>query len=164
METFSLLDDENLSNLRVGASTRQKYKTRLLRLDQLPRTRQDPLQRYIHQSLRKLRYIWIDSHKDSSKESRWLPSSQNTSLLADILSRVIFAIITAVFVTVPLTVLAHETRKSVQIGVVSGCVVAFACLVSVALRATNLEMMVVCAAYAAIISVFVSNSTGPQTV
>ena len=124
MKTFSLLDDDNLSNLRPGTSTRQKYNTRLLRLDQLPRTRQDPLQRYIHQALRKLRYIWIDSHQDANKESRWLPSSQNTSLLADILSRVIFAIITDVFVTVPLTVLSHESRKSVQIGVVSGCVVA----------------------------------------
>lgn len=102
----------------------------------------------------------IDSHlEESDPENTYQKrSSFNTALIADILSRVIAAIVIAVFLTVPLAALSNEVRRSFQLLIISICIVVFACVVSVMLRASNLEMMVVSAAYAAIISVFVSNA------
>ena len=143
------------------------YKTRLLRVDRAPRIQQDPLQRSIHRLLRLLRYLKIASSADNGTAESASPartkarhqwSSQNSSLIAEIVSRTLVAAATALFLTVPLSALSDESRKSVQVAVISTCVVAFACLVSLTLRASNLEMMIVSAAYAAIISAFVSNT------
>ncbi|PHH90255.1 hypothetical protein CDD83_4163 [Cordyceps sp. RAO-2017] len=166
MDTFALVDDEKLCSLRSDLTLNEMYKTRLVRIDQTPRTRQDPLQRSIHHLLRLLRFLRLSkaSYADPEKASGAAPpwntgqwSSQNTALIADVISRVCIAAVTAAFITAPLAVLSHETRKGVQMAIISTLVVAFASVVSVTLRASNLEMMVVSAAYAAIISVFVSN-------
>ncbi|PFH61520.1 hypothetical protein XA68_17097 [Ophiocordyceps unilateralis] len=169
MDTFSLIEDEQQSTL-ADRPLYEMYKTRLIRIDQRPRTRQDPLQRYIHRIMRFFRYIRVlkASHQNSvesasqnvhsRKRDGW--SSQNTALIADATSRVIVALTTAVFLTIPLVVLSHEPRPSIQMIIIAVCVVAFACFVSFALRASNLEMMVVAAGYAAIIAVFISNGSG----
>lgn len=164
MDIFSLLDDKKQANLRTELTLYEKYETRLLRVDQGPRARQDPLQRYIHKLLRMFRYQKMakassrdqEGNSPTAASPRW--SSQNTALLADITGRVIAAMVTGIFLTVPLVTLSREPRKTVQLAVVSGFIVVFACLVTVMLRASNLEMMVVSAAYAAILSVFVSNN------
>lgn len=160
MDTFSLLDDEKQCCSRTDLTLHEMYKSRLVRVDQRPRTRQDPLQRLIHKLLRQFRYLRIMRASQENAESaspvtmtNGRQSYQNTALITDVVSRIIVA-----FLTVPLAALAHEPRKSVQIGVISICIVIFAGLVSMTLRASNLEMLVVSAAYAAIISVFVSNS------
>lgn len=164
MDTFSLLDDGKLANARTDLTLYEKYKTRLLRVDQGPRARQDPLQRFLHQLFRSFRYKRMSKFPTTDPEGtsqlkahqEW--SSQNTALIADITGRCIIAVLTAVFLTVPLATLSRESRKSIQVGVISICVAAFACLVSVLLRASNLDMMVVTAAYTAILAVFVSNT------
>lgn len=164
MDTFSLLDDEKQCSLRNDLTLHEMFKTRLVRVDQGPRTRQDPLQRSIHHLLRLVRYKQISKSSDSDTESAYpltkyaMWPTQNSALVSDIMSRIILATTTAAFLIVPLAILSQEARKSIQIVVVTVCIVAFACLVSVALRVSNVEMMVVCAAYAAIIAVFVSNS------
>lgn len=167
MDTFALLDDEKQCSLRTDISLYEMYKTRLIRVDQTPRTRQDPLQRSIHQLLRRFRYLRISKSSNDNVEGigstgtnqSW--SSQNATLISEIISRVIIGVITAIFLIAPLVALSYESRKSIQIVIISTCIVVFACLVSVLLRSSNLEMMVVTAAYAAIISVFVSN--GPMS-
>ncbi|KAM6486530.1 hypothetical protein HDV62DRAFT_219129 [Trichoderma sp. SZMC 28011] len=167
MDTFALLDDEKQCSLRTDISLYEMYKTRLIRVDQTPRTRQDPLQRSIHQLLRRFRYLRISKSSNGNVEGigstgtnqSW--SSQNATLISEIISRVIIGVITAIFLIAPLVALSYESRKSIQIVIISTCIVVFACLVSVLLRSSNLEMMVVTAAYAAIISVFVSN--GPMS-
>lgn len=163
METFSLLDDEKHSSLNSDRSLYELYKTRLLRIDQPPRGRQDPLQRRTHQMLRDLRY-WRMARSSSGQGANPealnqvdFKSSQNTSLIADIISRTIMAAVVGVFLTVPLVTLSREPRESVKLGVISACIILFAVLVSVSLRASNLEMMVVTAAYAAVVAVFVSD-------
>ena len=168
MDTFALIDDEVQCCLHTELNLHEKYKTRLLRLDQPPRARQDPFQRRIHQLLRLSRYRrkTKQSRADADAERCESPppsrswSSQNTALLADIIGRVVMACLTGLFLTVPLTTLTYEVHRGTQLGIISACILAFACLVSVMLRASNLEMMVVTAAYAAILSVFVSNSPG----
>lgn len=168
MDTFALLDDEKQCSLRTDLSLYEMYNTRLLRVDQVSRTRQDPLQRFIHRLFRWYRYSKISKSSQNNTEGKgsfgvnqqW--SSQNTTLIADVVSRIIMGIVLVAFLIAPLAALSYEPRKSMQIVIVSTCVVAFACLVSVTLRSSNLEMMVVSAAYAAIISVFISNSPVPS--
>lgn len=167
MDTFALLDDEKQCSLRTDITLYEMYKTRLIRVDQTPRTRQDPLQRSIHQLLRRFRYLRISQATQNSIEGigsagtnqAW--SSQNAALISDIISRIIIGVVTTIFLIAPLIALSYEPRKGIQIGIISTCIVVFACLVSVMLRASNLEMMIVTAAYAAIIAVFVSN--GPAS-
>jgi hypothetical protein len=167
MDTFALLDDEKQCSLRTDITLYEMYKTRLLRVDQTPRTRQDPLQRSIHQLLRWFRYSQISKSSQNNVENaspfgmNQASSSQNATLISEIISRVIIGIVTAIFLIAPLIALSYDSRKSIQIVIISICIVVFACLVSVLLRASNLEMMVVTAAYAAIIAVFVSN--GPAS-
>ncbi|EQL01790.1 hypothetical protein OCS_02490 [Ophiocordyceps sinensis CO18] len=66
MDTFSLLDDEQQCGMRTDLSLHEMYKTRLLRVDQRPRTRQDPLQRSIHRLLRLCRYLRMSKTRRSS--------------------------------------------------------------------------------------------------
>lgn len=79
-------------------------------------------------------------------------------MLAAWLGRLVIAIISAAFLTIPLGVLSYESRKGVQLAVVAICIVAFSAVVSVMLKASNLEIMVVSAGYAAVLSVFFSNA------
>ena len=164
LDTFSLLDNQELCELRTDLTLHEMFKTRLLRVDQAPRTQHDLLQRSIHHLLRLVRYRRLSKASRNNAEDA-LPeranrhwSSQDTTLVASIIARTILAVTIAAFLIGPLAILSQETRKSIQMVVVATCIVAFACVVSIALRASNVEMMVLCAAYAAIISVFVSNS------
>lgn len=68
-------------------------------------------------------------------------------------------VIVGVFLVIPLAALPGESRTVIKLTIVIVCIVAFASLVSISLRATNLEMMLVTAAYAAVIAVFLSSSS-----
>lgn len=158
METFSLIDDEKSSSLRDDLNLYEVYKTRLVRVDMGPRLRQDPFVRRLHGLLRKLRYIRLSrQNRHTSKDQNEDWSLQNTILIAEIAGRFIMAIVTATFLVVPLAVLSNLPRRDIQLTVISICIVLFSFLVSTLLKVTNLEMMIVSAAYAAILSVFVSN-------
>jgi hypothetical protein len=164
METFSLLDDEKQSSLRNDLSLYEIYKTRLVRVDLGPRSRQDPFQRCLHGYLRAFRYWQLsrrcrDNGEDLSAFTAgdgW--SYQNTVRIAEVVTRLIVGVITSIFLIVPLAILTYQSRKEVQLAIISVCIVLFASLVSTLLKVSNLEMMVVSAAYGAILSVFVSNA------
>ena len=123
-----------------------------------PRLRQDPFVRRIHGLLRRLCYLKLSKRNRPTckdEDEHW--SHQNTIMIAEIAGRFIMAIVTAIFLVVPLAVLSNLARKDIQLTVISICIVLFSFLVSALLKVTNLEMMIVSAAYAAILSVFVSN-------
>ncbi|KAF2469874.1 uncharacterized protein BDR25DRAFT_288333 [Lindgomyces ingoldianus] len=164
METFSLIDDEKLSSMHGDLSLYEVYKTRLLRVDLGTRSRTDPFQRWFHRYLREFRY-WKLSRKSQSNDEglgsfsghhRW--SYQNTILIAEVIGRVTTAALTAVFLVTPLAILSHESSKNVQLIVVSVCILILSFLVSLFLKVSSFEMMAVSAAYAAVLSVFVSNA------
>lgn len=168
METVSLLDDEKASSMRTDLTLREIYETRLVRADLGTRSRTDPFQRWLHKQLRAFRY-WSMSKKYGDAErvmssssprshSQW--SHQNTVLIADIIGRVLTSILTALFLVAPLAILSAGSVKGLQLAVVSVCIVVLSVLVALMLKVSNYEMMVVSAAYAAILSVFVSNSIG----
>lgn len=164
METFSLIDDEKQSMLRDDLELEEKYITRLVRVDMGTRARTDPFQRWLHKYLRAYRY-WrllrkakndaegLNSSVGGSRE--W--SYQNTILIAEIIGRVIAATGTAVFLIAPLAILSHESSKDIQLIVVSVWIVVLSIFVSLFLKTSSFEMMAILAAYAAVLSVFVSN-------
>ncbi|KAI1387920.1 uncharacterized protein F4822DRAFT_430668 [Hypoxylon trugodes] len=188
MDTFSLLDNEEQCSQRHDLTIHEMYETRLLRVDRGPRDRKDPFQRWIHRLLRFFRYRRLknkaendcknshesglesycgseSNHKSACEHPRpqnanhrW--SCQSTDLIANITSRLVIALTTAMFLIIPLVLLSGELNRKTQLAVIAAWVILFACVVTVMLRASNLEMMVVTAAYAAILSVFVSNTPG----
>lgn len=64
----------------------------------------------------------------------------------------------AVFLVVPLVLLSNEPRQGLQLVIIAVCIVVFSSLVTIMMKASNLEMMILTSAYAAILSVFVSNT------
>src|SRR3569833_3454401 len=166
MDTFSLIDDAAQCGLRDDLTLHEMYKTRLLRVDQGPRTRHAPLQRWLHKWLRYFRYRNISRRQQDSerrcpcRDRTSTQSSgpyQHTVLIVYIVCRIVVALVTAAFLIVPMAVLAEVAQEGAQILVVSVCIKTFASLVSVVLRTSNLELMLISAAYAAILSVFISN-------
>ncbi|KAH8691088.1 hypothetical protein GQ44DRAFT_754052 [Phaeosphaeriaceae sp. PMI808] len=161
--TFSLLDDEKLSSIREDLTLYETYKTRLLRVDLGTRSRTDPFQRWLHRYLRTFRYWRLSRKSQNNREGlkssvsghRW--SYQNTIFIADVIGRISTAAMTGTFLVVPLAVLSHELSKDTQLVVVSICIVVLSFLVSLFLKVSSFEMMAVSAAYAAVLSVFVSN-------
>lgn len=170
METFSLLDDEKQSSLRDDLSLYEIHKTRLLRVDLGTRARTDPFQRWLHKYLRAFRY-WRLSKKSQNTSVEHGPvatqhrgwSYQNTILIAEIIGRVTTAALTAVFLIAPLAILSYESSKAIQLVVIAVCIVVLSFLVSLFLKVSSFEMMAVAAAYAAVLSVFVSNMPNVPT-
>jgi hypothetical protein len=164
METFSLLDDEKQSSLRDDLTLQEIHKTRLLRVDLGTRARTDPFQRWLHKYLRAFRY-WRLSRKIKydgeglgsipKKSHGW--SYQNTILIAEIIGRVGTAALAALFLIAPLAILTYQSSKNIQLAIISVCIVVLSFLVSLFLKVSSFEMMAVAAAYAAVLSVFVSN-------
>lgn len=168
METFSLLDDEKQSSQREDLSLYEKFHTRLVRPDLGTRQRQDLLQRRIQKLLRLFRYWTIlrkskNNHIEGPSSNfpannrKW--SYQNNVLLAEIFGRVVVAATTVIFLVVPLAILSNDLSRSAQLGTISAFMICFASLVTGLLKASSMEIMVVSAAYAAVLSVFVSNAT-----
>jgi hypothetical protein len=164
METFSLLDDEKQSSLRDDLSLYEIHKTRLLRVDLGTRARTDPFERWLHKYLRAFRY-WRLSKKSqntsvehgptATQHRRW--SYQNTILIAEIIGRVTTAALAAVFLVAPLAILSYQSSKDIQLVVIAVCILVLSFLVSLFLKVSSFEMMAIAAAYAAVLSVFVSN-------
>lgn len=164
METMSLLDDEWQSSMRTDLTLHEKYETRLVRTDLGVRSRTDPFQRWLHKHLRSFRY-WRMSKKVErnpeaqmgfANEGNW--SYQNTILMANVAGRIITAVIAGAFLVVPLTLLSVSV-ESWQLGAVSGFILLFSSLIGALFKISNYEMMAVSAAYAAVLSVFVSNGS-----
>lgn len=177
METISLLDDEILSDQRTDIGLEGKYKTRMIRVDLGTRARTDPFQRWLHKALRLFR-LWKLSRKsqDTTEElgttkepdKSWIKRfydrygqrlyPDSTIFIAEITGRLLTAAFTAVFLIAPLVILSHEPSKNVQLAIIAAWILVLSFLVSLFLKVTSFEMMAVAAAYAAILSVFVSNA------
>jgi hypothetical protein len=71
--------------------------------------------------------------------------------------RFIVAILTAAVMIVPLTISAYQNSKSAQLCTIGISVLIFALLVSFSMRTSNHETMAISSAYAAVLSVIVSN-------
>ncbi|KAI1742065.1 hypothetical protein F4680DRAFT_464316 [Xylaria scruposa] len=164
METFSLLDDEKQSSFRSDLTLHEIYKTRLLRLDLGTRSRTDPFQRQLYKSIRAFRYWQLSGQsKSNNVEAQGLPkgghrwSYQNTIRFAEVIGRIITAIVAAIFLIAPLMILSYLPSKNTQLMVASAFIFVFSFLVGIMLKISNLETMAVAAAYAAVIATFVSN-------
>ncbi|RFU24804.1 hypothetical protein B7463_g11530, partial [Scytalidium lignicola] len=168
METCSMLDDERQTNLRTDLSLYEIYNTRLVRVDLGPRTFQDPFHRRLHKYLRWFRY-WKLSRQSSTDHEQGPPSPiyrdrstqkwsyQNTTVIADVMWRVLVALAANVFIVVPLAILSYQSSKRTQLITVSAWIVVFSFLASIFFKASNQATVAVIAAYAAVLSVFISN-------
>ena len=169
METYALADNSWQAILRSNdRNPYEMYKTRMIRVDSFGRRHSGDL---LRRSLRKyLRAFWFfirfqgqHAHQKSLSaaelEANFKRSYQNTSQLADFLTRFLIALIAGVFLVIPLAVLAHQSTTTAHLVTISVSIVLFSFIVSLLTRATNEETMVASAAYAAVLSVFFSNNS-----
>lgn len=160
MDTFSLIDDATQCGLRDDLTLHEMYKTRMLHIDQGPRARQDPLQRWLHRWLRDFRYYRMSRKQQDAEKQQSVPALapyQRTTLIANVACRVVVALVTAAFLVAPIVILSGVTQKEKQVLIVSVFIVILAILVSLILKMSNVELVLISAAYAAILSVFLSN-------
>ncbi|KAH8838765.1 hypothetical protein MCOR27_009771 [Pyricularia oryzae] len=161
METFSLIDDEKQSRLRTELTLEEIYKTRLLRADLDPRSHTDPFQRQIHKWLRAFHFKRQSNNADGKTESprphpKKSPIYRNSILISEIFGRVVTILVTILFLILPLALLSQEADERKQLIIVSVFILFFALIVAMALKMPSYQIMAVCAAYAAVLSTFVS--------
>lgn len=161
METFSLIDDEKQSRLRTELTLEEIYKTRLLRADLDPRSHTDPFQRQIHKWFRAFQLQRQANNFTGQAESPLprpskSPIYRNSILISEICGRIITILITILFLILPLALLSQEIDKRKQLIIVSIFILFFALIVAMALKMPSYQIMAVCAAYAAVLSTFVS--------
>lgn len=174
METYALADNSVQSGLRNDLNPYETYKTRLVRVDLAPRSDSRDVLRH---SLRKLlRYFWffvrrggtsdVESGRYSSgpileAKAKLKRTCQNTTHLAEIITRFLVAVLAGAFLVIPLIVLSHQSSSKAHLITVSLFIVVFSMLVSLASKASNEQTMAASAGYAAVLVVFLANtSTG----
>lgn len=172
METFSLADNTHHSGVRHDLHAYEKFKTRLLRVD-LPRRHnsRDPIQHFLRKGLRRLWYalnLWKLRADDEEHGSigplnrmmaSWDRTYQNTSRIAETITRFVIAMVTGAALVIPLIVLSHQDSPESRLLVVISFVSGFCLLLSLLSKASNYETMAASAAYAAVLTVFVSNGS-----
>ena len=170
METDSLADNSWESRLRTDFNPYETYKTRLVRVDQAYRNGSRDI---IRHSLRKcLRAFWFFIRRErrvqdpcasaATLESNLKTSHQNTARLAEIITRFLVALLAGVFLVIPLIILSYQSSNQTHLITISICIVIFSLLVSLVSQASNEQTMVASAGYAAVLVVFLSNSSnGP---
>ncbi|KAI1322077.1 hypothetical protein F5Y16DRAFT_413490 [Xylariaceae sp. FL0255] len=144
-------NDALVFSIRPDLSLYEKYNIRLVKTDLGIRTRTDPFQRRLHKHLRAFR------SRSAPVRTRW--SYQNTIAIADVIGRAIAVAIISVFIIILLALLLYQSRN-IQTIVISILLLAFAPLITVLFKVSNLEIMAVTAAYAAVLATFVSTSQG----
>jgi hypothetical protein len=164
MQTIALSDSGWLSHLRNDISLKEMYRTRLVRVD-LPPAQSDPIRRILHIWLRKLWYTKRAklSNPENPKNPLAAPSSrghQNTITIADIMARFLFACVAGSMLILPLSILSYQSKLSTRLLTISLFIVVFAFMLSLVSPASNQTVMGTAAAYAAVLSVFVSTNLG----
>lgn len=169
METFALADDTTQSTLRKDFNPYETYKTRLVRVDLAQRNGSRDVLRH---SFRKvLRYIWFFvCHRGTTEniadnfsagtilEANHKRTYQNTTRLAEIITRCVVALLASAFLVFPLVVLSHQSSDEAHLITVSVCIVVFSLLISMLSKASNEQIMAASAGYAAVLVVFLSSS------
>jgi len=84
---------------------------------------------------------------------------QHTLLIATFVCRIGVALVTAAFLVIPMALLPSASQKGTQILAVSIRAIIFTGFGSLLMRTSNLELMQILAAYAAILSMFISNAS-----
>lgn len=172
METFSLVDNISQSSVRQDIRAYEKFKTRMLRVD-LPRrnSSRDPIQHFLRKGLRRLWYAFSfwKLREDDEEQRRtgsfskmmasWDRTYQNTARIAEAMTRFVIAMIAGAALIVPLVVLSHQNSQQSRLLVVILFVFIFCFLLSLLSKASNYETMAASAAYAAVLTVFVSNGS-----
>lgn len=174
METFSLADNTAYSVTRTDLHAYEKFKTRMLRVD-LPfrQNSRDPIQHYLRKGLRRLWYtlsiakLRTEDEENGRRASfpgvtaRWERLYLNTARVAEAVTRFVIASMAGASLVVPLWILSLQNSQESRLMVVMGCIAIFCFLISLLSKASNYETMAVSAAYAAVLTVFVSN--GPSS-
>lgn len=171
METYSLADNTIQSMPRTDLHAYEKFKTRMLRVDlPLRKGSRDPIQHYLRKGLRRLWYSWTLSKLRTDDEetirrssfstvtASWERSFQNTARVAETVTRFIIALIAGASLICPLAILSVEQSEQSRLVVIIICVSIFCVIISILSKATNYEAMAASAAYAAVLTVFLSNS------
>jgi hypothetical protein len=174
METFSLADNTHQSGSRQDLHAYEKFKTRMLRVDlPLRYSSRDPLQHLLRKVLRRLWYafnLWKFRADDVEQGRRgplsraiatWDRTYQNTTRIAEVVTRFMIAMVTGAALVVPLVVLSRQDSRESRLLVVISFVSIFCFLLSLLSKASNYETMAASAAYAAVLTVFVSNGSNP---
>ncbi len=172
METFSLADNTNQSVSRQDLHAYEKFKTRMLRVDlPLRHSSRDPVQHFLRKGLRRLWYalnLWKLRADDEEQGRRgpfsrmiatWDRTYQNTTRIAEAVTRFVIAMVTAAALVVPLFVLSWQDSQKDRLLVAISFVSSFCFLLSLLSKASNYEIMAASAAYAAVLTVFVSNGS-----
>lgn len=170
METFALADNDTQSRLRDDLNLYETYKTRLVRVDLAPRNgSRDVLRNGFRKLLRYLRFFIIHGasiNKSSDEytattvlEANLKPTHQNTTDLAELITRFVVALLAGAFLVIPLIILSHQSSSETHLVTVSVCIVVFSLLVSLASKATNEQTMAASAGYAAVLVVFIANTS-----
>ena len=175
METFSLADNIPHSVPRTDLHAFEKFKTRMVRVDlPLRRSSRDPIQHYLRKGLRRLWYymskpkLRTDDEEEprrtalSTMAASWDMTYQNTSRVAEFLSRFTIALIAGTFLVAPVILLSWEQSQESRLLIVGVCIVIFCFIVALLSKASNYEAMAAAAAYAAVLTVFLSNGPIPQ--
>lgn len=170
METFSLADSSWHSHLRSDLNAYETYKMRLVRVDQAPRNGARDVLR--HTMRKSLRALWFfnrcpeteNASRDpyltaSTVESHLKQSYQHTARLAEIITRFLVALLAGTFLVVPLIVMFNQSSSVAHLITVSIFIVVFSLLVSMLSKASNEQTMAATAGYAAVLVVFLSNSS-----
>lgn len=166
MERCSLLDDEKAASARTDLTLPEMYETRLLRPDLPPRSRADPVSHWMHRLLRDFRYWKLcrrcganGVEAQGALGTADSSSHQNSAPIANFLRRLVTTVMTGLFLAVPLAILSPTAPSDMQLVVVAVCILSFSFLVATMMKASNFEMMAVSSAYAAVLTVFVSNGS-----
>ncbi|CZR51491.1 uncharacterized protein PAC_01367 [Phialocephala subalpina] len=165
METVSMADGGYDSIPGHDLSAQEMCNARLVRVDLGPRTSQDRFQRHVHKFFRTMRVrSLLKTHscdeeanslsRSKRKSSTWV---QDSILFSEIVGRFLIAILTAAFLIIPLVISAYQKTKGAQLCTIGVSVLIFAFLVSFSMRITSHETMAIASAYAAVLSVIVSN-------
>ena len=169
METFALADNTTQSSLRKDFNLYETYKTRLVRVDLAQRNGSRDVLRHSFRKI--LRYLWFfvchrgvtddvpDAYSvETELEANRRRTYQNTTRLAEIITRFVVAILASAFLVVPLVVLSHQSNQESHLITVSVSIVVFSILVSMVSKASNEQTMAASAGYAAVLVVFISNA------
>ena len=171
METFVLADHSLQSSRRTDLNDIETFKTRLVRVDLARRSGPRDILRH---SLRKLfRYLWFfirknrscgDTDYDSAAvlEANLKRRYQNTAQIAEYITRFVVAVLAGALLVIPLIILSNQSKGSAQLITVSTCIVVFSLLVSLVSKASNEQTVVASAGYAAVLVVFLSNSSNQE--
>ena len=176
METFSLADNITQSSYRHDLHVYEKFKTRMLRVDlPLRHSSRDPILHFLRKGFRRLWYALNLSKLRADDEeggrritpsdralATWDRMYRNTSRIAEAAARFAVAMITAAALVVPLIILSYQDSEKGRLLVVILFISVFCFLLSLLSKASNYETMAASAAYAAVLTVLVSNGSNSQ--